>query len=194
MNVTLEKHNENLVQVAGLLTEEKQCAVTIAPEHTEIQLILEEQKKKTAEAFKVLIVGDFNAGKSSMINALAGRKLLPTGSLPETGVITELVYGEQYRITLYPKEGSGITEPIVLVNPAEDAQAPQQLECIRAKPESDASARPSRRQTRIEFDAGTSVRADRGLHRSDSSDAAQCRCIGTAEAYQNAQGMGITAR
>lgn len=121
MNVTLEMHNENLAKVAGLLTGEKQCAVTIAPENTEIQMILDEQKKKTAEAFKVLIVGAFNAGKTSMVNALAGREnFLPTGDLPETGVITELIYGEQYRITLYPKEGSGVTEPIVLIDPPED--------------------------------------------------------------------------
>ncbi len=121
MNVTLERHNENLTEVNGLLTDEKQCAVTIAPDRADIQMILDEQKKKTAEAFKVLIIGAFNAGKTSMINALAGREdFLPTGSLPETGVITELVYGEQYRITLYPKEGSGITDPVVLVEPTEN--------------------------------------------------------------------------
>ncbi|MBR4039921.1 MAG: dynamin family protein [Clostridia bacterium] len=121
MNVTLEMHNSNLEKVNGLLTDEKQCAVTIAPENTEIQMILDEQKKKTREAFKVLIVGAFNAGKTSMINALAGREnFLPTGDLPETGVITELIYGEQYRITLYPKEGSGNAEPLVLIDPAAD--------------------------------------------------------------------------
>ena len=121
MNVTLERHSENLRSISKLLQSEKGCAVTISPETAWIQDVLDEQQRKTQEAFKVLIVGAFNAGKSSMINALAGRDFLPTGDLPETGVVTELIYGEEFRITLYPKEGSGSTEPVVLQNPTVEA-------------------------------------------------------------------------
>ncbi|MEG1778054.1 MAG: dynamin family protein, partial [Angelakisella sp.] len=39
-------------------------------------------------------VGAFNTGKSSLLNALLGTRLLPTGILAETAVPTELVNGE----------------------------------------------------------------------------------------------------
>lgn len=73
--------------------------------------ILEEQRRITEEArklakqvglaplavdtflqstFCVVVAGEFNAGKSTVINALLGTKLLETGALPTTDVITLL--------------------------------------------------------------------------------------------------------
>lgn len=118
MNVTMKQHQENLASMGTLLDSTKDCAIRIAPDDKETQKVLDEQKAKIDEAFKVLIVGAYNTGKSSLINALAGReKFLPTGPLPETGVITELIYGKEYRITLYPRKSSGQTKPDILLNP-----------------------------------------------------------------------------
>lgn len=118
MNVTMQQHQENLASMGTLLDSTKDCAIRIAPDDKETQKLLDEQKAKIDEAFKVLIVGSYNCGKSSLINALAGREeLLPTGNLPETGVIMELIYGKDYRVTLYPKKSSGLTEPVILLNP-----------------------------------------------------------------------------
>ena len=122
MNVSLAQHKENLESFSQMFAREKDCAIAIAPENENIQSILEEQKRKTEEAFKVLVVGAFNAGKSSMINAMAGRDFLPTGDLPETGVVTELIYGEEFRITLYPKisDADPNPQPVVLEHPTVD--------------------------------------------------------------------------
>jgi ribosome biogenesis GTPase A len=43
-------------------------------------------------AFCVCFLGEFNAGKSTAINALAGQKLLETGHLPTTDAITVLTH------------------------------------------------------------------------------------------------------
>ncbi len=43
----------------------------------------------------VVVVGEFNAGKSTFINALLGDDLLPTGITPTTEVIELIRYGEQ---------------------------------------------------------------------------------------------------
>lgn len=47
------------------------------------------------ELFLVVIVGEFNAGKSSVINALFGEKLMEEGPIPTTAKITILRYGKE---------------------------------------------------------------------------------------------------
>ncbi len=50
---------------------------------------------------KIPFVGDFNAGKSSLLNAYIGRDLLPTNVVPETAVSYELYYSETERLELF---------------------------------------------------------------------------------------------
>ena len=47
-----------------------------------------------AGRFLVSVVGEFKRGKSTLINALVGAEVLPTGVLPLTAVATEVAYGE----------------------------------------------------------------------------------------------------
>ena len=103
-------HKQALEQLARLITQEQGCAAVIAPDNKVWTEELEEQRRKSGDQFMVLIVGIFSTGKSSMINALIGEKLLPSGLLPETGVLTELHYGDVKRITLYPKPGKYISD------------------------------------------------------------------------------------
>lgn len=48
-----------------------------------------------AGAVDVAVVGRFKAGKSSLLNHLAGRALLPSGVVPVTAVITRLAFAER---------------------------------------------------------------------------------------------------
>ncbi|MGM0557746.1 MAG: dynamin family protein [Myxococcota bacterium] len=43
----------------------------------------------------VVVLGEFNHGKSTVVNALLGEPILPTGITPTTAVITHLVYGRE---------------------------------------------------------------------------------------------------
>ncbi len=45
--------------------------------------------------FLVVVVGEFNAGKSTVLNALFGRMLMPEGPTPTTDKITLLRYGDE---------------------------------------------------------------------------------------------------
>ncbi|MEM9665541.1 MAG: dynamin family protein [Bacteroidota bacterium] len=45
--------------------------------------------------FLVLVVGEFNAGKSSVLNALFGEKMMEEGPIPTTARITILKHGDQ---------------------------------------------------------------------------------------------------
>ncbi|RCK78547.1 MAG: hypothetical protein OZSIB_1269 [Candidatus Ozemobacter sibiricus] len=50
---------------------------------------------------RVLVVGEFNAGKSSLINSALGEPLLPTGVLPTTSLVTILDHGP-FKVTIKP--------------------------------------------------------------------------------------------
>lgn len=52
-------------------------------------------------SIKVPLVGSFNAGKSSLLNAFVNRNLLPTDIAPETAISYELYYSENERVELY---------------------------------------------------------------------------------------------
>jgi len=46
------------------------------------------------ELFLVVVVGEFNAGKSALINAILGQKVLPEGVTPTTSRVTLVKWGE----------------------------------------------------------------------------------------------------
>jgi GTPase SAR1 family protein len=48
----------------------------------------------------LLVVGQFKRGKSSLINALLGDDVMPTGALPVTGVVTSIRFGSDRRLTV----------------------------------------------------------------------------------------------
>ena len=52
--------------------------------------------------FLLVIVGEFNAGKSAFINALVGDDVMPEGVLPTTAVINRLHFAPQPEETVYP--------------------------------------------------------------------------------------------
>jgi predicted GTPase len=84
---------------------------------TQLRSLLEILKKRGSEArfrrceelmvklaedrFTLAVVGQFKRGKSSLMNAIIGRELLPTGVLPLTSAITVLKFGTTERVVVY---------------------------------------------------------------------------------------------
>ena len=62
-----------------------------APEH---QQALDRSIEQLDELFLLVIIGEFNAGKSAFINALLGSKIVAEGVTPTTAQINVLQYGE----------------------------------------------------------------------------------------------------
>lgn len=57
------------------------------------------------EYFELVVVGDFSRGKSTFINAMLGRKILPSNSKPTTTIISKIVYSEKPTYSLFYKTG-----------------------------------------------------------------------------------------
>jgi small GTP-binding protein len=53
----------------------------------------------------VVVLGEFNHGKSTVVNALLGDEVLPMGITPTTAVITHLVHGPERKVTIKPPHG-----------------------------------------------------------------------------------------
>jgi GTP-binding protein EngB required for normal cell division len=70
---------------------------------TRIQQCEQLTAKLAEDRFTIAVLGQFKRGKSSLLNAIIGRDLLPTGILPLTSVITVLRYGASERLIIYRK-------------------------------------------------------------------------------------------
>ena len=77
------------------------------------QRTLRETLAHLTELFLIVVAGEFNAGKSSFLNALLGEQVLPEGVTPTTDAITLLQHGDEpssslkssgLRVTTYPAE------------------------------------------------------------------------------------------
>ncbi len=60
--------------------------------------------------FTVAFVGEFSRGKSTLINRIIDKEILPVGNLPTTAMLTRIVYGEQPRMTVCSKDGKKLKE------------------------------------------------------------------------------------
>ena len=63
-----------------------------APEH---QAALDRSIEQLDELFLLVVVGEFNSGKSAFINAIAGERILQEGVTPTTAQINVLQYGDE---------------------------------------------------------------------------------------------------
>ncbi len=52
-------------------------------------------ERLTRGRFNISVLGEFKRGKSTIVNALVGQELLPTGVVPLTAVATEVAFGEE---------------------------------------------------------------------------------------------------
>ncbi len=68
-------------------------------------LLSETNKRLKDENLRVLVMGKFSSGKSTFLNGLLGRPLLPMKAIPTTAVIGEIRYSDTEKIVLLPKKG-----------------------------------------------------------------------------------------
>src|ERR1017187_5407596 len=76
-------------------------------QHSEGAARAQELLARLAEdRFELAVVGRFNGGKSSLMNAVLGQALLPTGIRPLTSVITSVCYGSRPGIEVCFRNGT----------------------------------------------------------------------------------------
>lgn len=107
MENKLLHHKQTMQSFKGLINREKDCARTVDANQNWTQ-VLENTLDRTEDTFTVLIMGGFSAGKTTMINALIGERLLPMSATPTTAIMTELKYADEKKVIMYPKKGTNV--------------------------------------------------------------------------------------
>src|SRR5437762_1434050 len=72
----------NVAESVGMITLARDIRTTRIP-------------KLESEKFHLVVLGEFNHGKSTFVNALLGADILPTGITPTTASINHVIYAAQ---------------------------------------------------------------------------------------------------
>ena len=85
-----------LQQVATLVGDKKvvgehEVGLGLSLQH---DLLMQQAQDIHNGIFRVVVMGAFTTGKSTMINALVGKRILPESALPSTAILTFIQYGE----------------------------------------------------------------------------------------------------
>jgi len=95
-----------LLEEKALMLEVAEFIESVAPDLPERELV-REAGARLEEPFLMVVVGEFNAGKSSVINTLLGSRFLREGVLPTTNEISVLSHGLEERVS---KQADGYYE------------------------------------------------------------------------------------
>lgn len=68
--------------------------------------------RRRLPGFRLAFAGEFNRGKSTLINRLLGRALLPVGALPTTASVTSVIAGTDERMEVLYPDGKHETRPL----------------------------------------------------------------------------------
>lgn len=95
----------NLIQMKNVLSYYKR-------EDDVIQELVNCAELIKTKKYHVAVVGEFRRGKSSLINAMLGLKVLPADVTPTTATINRITFGTEPQVTICYKDGSTEMVPI----------------------------------------------------------------------------------
>lgn len=87
----------------------------VSPTDPELQTIDAMLEKMRTHPYKLAVVGEFNRGKSTLINALLGMNILPADVTPTTATINRVVYGEIPGVCLCMQDDSEENIPFTML-------------------------------------------------------------------------------
>jgi len=65
----------------------------------------------SAKTISVAVLGGFKAGKSSFLNEIAGKDILPVGVLPTTNIVTKILLGKTFKISVITEKKTFVIQP-----------------------------------------------------------------------------------
>jgi len=95
----------------GVLDELLSLADGLLPQ-TPLRHLAAARARVAEDRFNLVVLGEFKRGKSTLINSLLGRNVLPTGVVPLTSVVTTIASGDDDRLRVYFEDGRERERPL----------------------------------------------------------------------------------
>lgn len=91
-------------------------------------------KKLEDEKFSIVVIGEFSRGKSTFVNAMLGKSILPSSKQPTTNIISKIVYGTRPSHVLHYKDGKkkSVSDKEFLDIKAQAEADPSNLEKVKS--------------------------------------------------------------
>ncbi len=122
--------HEYLVQIQEMLS-------LMDADQALLQLISEDKERIKSKKYNIAVMGEFKKGKSSLINALLGSKILPADVTPTTATINRITYGVNPAVQIHYKNGkseeidiSELSEYVTKLTPGGQTRAMQIQEAV----------------------------------------------------------------
>lgn len=131
MSVALAPDLQQQLNTGRLLLAEVRDALTRFGASDADQAALAASIRQLDEFFLLVVVGEFNAGKSAFINALAGQRILQEGVTPTTARIHVLRYGPAVETTVDAQGLQVVTAPVELLRDVHIVDTPGTNAIIR---------------------------------------------------------------
>lgn len=100
-----EVHDQMRMNAHTQLVMLQRAIEQISSEDPELDTLNGLLEKLGAHSYTVAVVGEFNRGKSTLINALLGMPVLPADVTPTTATVNRIVYADQPTVTLNMMNG-----------------------------------------------------------------------------------------
>jgi small GTP-binding protein len=101
----LESYREQKEQVSATLGKLAELAGELGMRSLRADIEGVRLPKLAEDRFNLVVLGEFNHGKSTFVNALLGKALLPVGITPTTATINHIVWGDEPRARAVLRDG-----------------------------------------------------------------------------------------
>src|SRR3954469_8805559 len=106
--ILLEHHKQAKREIVNRLGELAGVAESVGMTTLSRDIRASRIPKIEDERFHLVVLGEFNHGKSTFVNALLGAEVLPTGITPTTASINHLVWSDTPRATAFLDDGTTV--------------------------------------------------------------------------------------
>lgn len=106
----------------SFITQTRYALTQSNPLSQQNKAIFEKLTDDIDKPMRIAIIGQFSSGKSTFLNALLGKEILPSGITPVTAKVCEITYGEEIALEVLYKNGKSINKPITYLNEVDEME------------------------------------------------------------------------